>query len=85
MGEVLVGLKVLPKDVDVNIDSLETEIKKRIGPSKIVREPIAFGLVALIVSIIIPDAEGYLQNVESKIREIDTVGEVEVIEVARTL
>lgn len=85
MAEVIVGFKVLPKDVDINLDKLEADIKSQINPEKIQRQPIAFGLVALIVTKVIPDAEGELDKVESKIRSIENVGEVEIIGMTRSL
>jgi translation elongation factor aEF-1 beta len=49
MAEVVVTFKVLPKDIDVNLDKLENEIKNVIKPERIEREPIAFGLFAFKV------------------------------------
>ncbi|KUJ99564.1 MAG: Elongation factor 1-beta [Thermococcales archaeon 44_46] len=87
----LVGvIKVMPTDPDVNLDELEAAIRKTLeekfggkyGISKIERQPIAFGLVALKVYVLGKDAEGYsfdevaeafaqLENVESA--EVETV------------
>lgn len=85
MGEVIVGLKVLPKDVDVNLDKLEHGIKSEINPEKIQRQPIAFGLVALLVTKFIQDAEGEIENLENKIKSIEDVGEVEITGITRSL
>lgn len=85
MADVIVGLKVLPKTVEVNLDELEEKIKKAINPQRISREPIAFGLVALLVTTIIPDAGGEMENIEKKLRDIEEVGEVEVTGVSRSL
>ena len=85
MSEVIVGFKVLPKDVNIDLDKLEERIKSEIKPEKIQRQPIAFGLVALNVTKFIPDAEGELEKMENKIRSIEDVGEVEVIGMTRSL
>ena len=85
MAEVIVGLKVLPKDVDVNLDHLEEEIKKAIDPEKMEREPIAFGLVAILVVKLVPDAGGQVDEIEKKLRAIEDVGEVEVTGISRGL
>jgi len=85
MAEVIVGLKVLPKTVEVDLDKLEEKIKKAIDPEKISREPIAFGLVALHVVKIVPDAGGQIDELENKLKAIEEVGEVEVIGVTRSL
>jgi len=85
MAEVIVGLKVLPKTVEVDLDKLEEKIKKAIDPEKMQREPIAFGLVALHVVKIVPDAGGQIDELESKLKAIEEVGEIEVIGVTRSL
>jgi translation elongation factor aEF-1 beta len=83
MAEVIVGLKVLPKTIEVDLDKLEEEIKKAISPDRIQREPIAFGLVAFHVVKIVPDAGGEIEKIESKLKEIEDVGEIEVTGISR--
>jgi elongation factor 1-beta len=85
MGEVIVGLKILPKTVEVDLDKLEEKIENAIKPEKISREPIAFGLVAIHVVKIVPDAGGEIENLENKLKEIEEVGEVEVTGITRSL
>lgn len=85
MAEVILGLKVLPKTVDVDLDKLEKKIRAAIDPDKISREPIAYGLVAFLVVKLIPDAGGQVDEIESKLKAIDEVGEVEVTGVTRSL
>lgn len=85
MGKVIVGLKVMPKIVEVNLDELEKQIIEAIKPERIRREPIAFGLVALLVTKIIPDAGGELEKLENKIKSIPNVGEVEITGLTRSL
>jgi translation elongation factor aEF-1 beta len=83
MAEVVVGLKVLPKTVEVDLDKLEEKIKEAIHPEKIEREPIAFGLVAFHVVKFIPDAGGEMEKIEEKLKAIEEVGEVEVTGISR--
>ncbi len=85
MAKVLVSFKVMPKEASVDMDAIENAIKKSVNPDRVSREPIAFGLVAINISILIEDAEGQLENVENKLRSIDGVGEVEVTEITRTI
>jgi elongation factor 1-beta len=85
MGEVIVGLKVLPKTVEVDLDKLEEEIKRAISPERIQREPIAFGLVAILVTKLVPDEAGQVDELEKKLRAIEDVGEVEVTGISRSL
>ncbi len=85
MAQVLVTFKVFPTEVNINLDKLEELIKKEVDSDRIEKEPVAFGLVVLKVSKIIPDKGGLIDSLESKIRSIKGVGEVEVIEVTRTI
>ena len=85
MGEVIVTFKVMPKAIETNLDELENKIKEEIKPERMEREPIAFGLVALKVTKLVPEASGELEKVENKLRDIEGVGEVEVVEVSRSL
>lgn len=84
MANVLVTIRVMPKEVTVDLNKLESKIKALVKPDRIQREPIAFGLVVLIVTKIIPDEGGALEELETKLKTIEEVGEIEVIEVMRT-
>lgn len=85
MAEVIVGFKVLPKEVGIDLDKLEDRIKSEINPERIQRQPIAFGLVALLITKLVPDAEGELEKIENKLKSIEEVGEVEVTGITRSL
>ena len=65
----------MPTSTDVDINKLQKEIKKSaVNPERINQEPIAFGLVALNVIVLVEDAGGQLEAVENKLRAIDGVG-----------
>ncbi|OYT42741.1 MAG: elongation factor 1-beta [Candidatus Aenigmarchaeota archaeon ex4484_224] len=85
MGNVLVKIRVMSENVEINLDELENEIKEKINPEKVEREPIAFGLVALIIYKIIPDDAKYLEEIENKLKEIEGIKNLEVLQVSRTL
>jgi translation elongation factor aEF-1 beta len=85
MAEVLVALRVMPKSVDVDLNILEKKIKESVLPDRIEKTPIAFGIVAFNVMKFVPDDAKALEDIESKLKTIDEVGEVEVIEVMRSL
>jgi len=85
MAKVLLTLKVLPSSVEADLNQIKERIVKEIGNVSIKEEPIAFGLTALIVNTLIEDREGEVERIEKKIKSIENVGEIEVIEVARTL
>jgi elongation factor 1-beta len=65
------------------LDNLEKNLKESIKPYKMERKPIAFGLSALIVTVIMEEAPGGTDDLEEKIKSIDGVGEVSVESVSR--
>lgn len=85
MAEVIVRIKVLPKTVEVDLDTLESLIRNEIKPEKIQREPIAFGLVAINIVKIVPDKEGEVDRLEERVKKLKDAGEVEVTGVTRSL
>jgi len=85
MGEVIATFKVMPTGVDVDLDKMEVDIQDAVRADRINREPIAFGLVALNVIKIIPDAGGVIDEIEGRLKKIEGVGEVEVTGVTKTL
>ncbi len=83
MARVLVVMKVLPEDVSINLE----ELKERIGSMlpegyEIARhdvEPIAFGLKALRLYIVMPEeVEGGTEPLENLVNSVDGVSQAEV-------
>jgi len=90
MGRVLVLVRVFPKDVDVDLESLVKKIDTSLGEDySVVRheeEPIAFGLKALRILITMPELkEGGTYELERVIGSLEEVSEVEVLHVTRAL
>ncbi|MEM3727349.1 MAG: elongation factor 1-beta [Candidatus Bathyarchaeia archaeon] len=85
MGEVIVSFKIMPESIETDLEKLEEKIKKEILPQKIEKEPIAFGLFALKVTKLIPEESGELEKVENRIKSLEGVGEVEIVEISRSL
>ncbi len=84
MAKVMLTLRVMPEDVNVDVQILKKEILSRIKAS-VEEVPIAFGLVALNVTTLVEDKEGEVEKVEKILKGIKGVGEVEVLEITRTL
>ena len=84
MARVMVSLKIFPSDIVADMNGLEEMIKKSLeGKATIYKfdeEPVAFGLIALIVHILIPEeASGTMDEVERRLKSIDGISEVEVL------
>jgi len=85
---VLVSIKILPADLEVDLVKLKDDIQSalpeevKVAGSRV--EPIAFGLNALILQVILPeDRGGDLERLEEAIRETNGVGETETLMVSR--
>ncbi|MDR0911649.1 MAG: elongation factor 1-beta [Methanobrevibacter sp.] len=87
MGEVAATVKLMPVDVDVDLDKIIETIKKVIPEElhSIEKEPIAFGLVALIVVFVVEDGEGGTEEVEKKLSDIEGISTVEITNTTRLM
>jgi translation elongation factor aEF-1 beta len=85
MAEVAVTVRLMPESADVDLARLEAEIKSHVKVHSVSREPIAFGLEALRVIAIVPDAVGGTEPLEKKLSTLAGVGNVQVIDVRRLL
>jgi elongation factor 1-beta len=89
MGEVIIGFKLFPKSVETDLEQLKGEIGEglpsgaRISKSRV--EPIAFGLNALLLDIVVPEQEALADKVEELIRSNINVENVEVLSQRRVL
>jgi elongation factor 1-beta len=85
LGEVAVTVRLMPESADVDIDRLEADVRARVRVHSIEREPIAFGLEALRIVAVVPDAAGGTDPLEEALSSIPGVGNVQVIDVRRLL
>lgn len=88
MARVLASIKIFPNDANIDLNSLKARIQSSLPAGSTVQkfeeEPVAFGLVALIASVILPeDAAGHMEQVEEAIRSVDQVSQIEVLRVGR--
>ena len=88
MAQIVASVKIFPEDIIIGKDELKEAVKRGLpaGASlyRIDEDPIAFGLVALIAHIILPDTGGdELGKVEEALRRVKGVSEVETILVRR--
>ena len=85
MGEVAVVYQVMPESPEIDLENLKKEIEKSIPErarlNNIIEKPIAFGLKALEVQIVLNDREGGADEIEEQLGKIDHVQSVETIQV----
>lgn len=88
MGDVAAKIKIMPESIDTDLAELKEKIKSVIPAGAdlhgdIVEEPIAFGLKALIVTLIVNDEEGGTEPAEEAFAKVSGVENVQVIDVNR--
>lgn len=78
---------MLPSESDADIDSIPNILKETLPEGlKLLahkKEPIAFGLYSLLADFTLDDSEGQMELLEESIRNVEAVGEIEVINVSR--
>ncbi len=86
MGDVLVTYKIMPSGVDIDFEKMKSEVKEKIGTLGKIAEfdlqPIAFGLKALVVKIVVKDEGGITDKIEEELSKIENVQGVVVEEVS---
>ena len=84
MGEVGLQYRVLPEGVDVDLDKLEQDIKGALPEGAALRasekKPLAFGLKALHILIVLDDKKGGAEQVEDSISKVAGVQSVEIVQ-----
>jgi len=82
MGKVLTIIKILPETIEVDLKQLLEDIKSKLPENAEFKdskeEPIAFGLKALKIAVVVPDAEGGTDILEEIIKNVKGVGQVEI-------
>ena len=88
MAKVLASIKIFPSDADIDLNQLKSSIQSSlpVGASvqKFEEEPVAFGLVALVAHVVLPeDSEGKMEQVEEALKSVNLVSEIQVLRVGR--
>jgi len=87
MGDVAAKIKVMPNSPDVDLDGLEGELEEALPQGARIRgferDDVAFGLVALLPTVIVPDGAGGTEAVEEAFTDVDGVESVSVENVGR--
>ncbi len=83
MARVLVVMKILPEDINIELEELKERIRAKLPEGyEIARydiEPIAFGLKALRLYIIMPEQiEGGTEPLEKLVNSVEGVSQAEV-------
>jgi len=87
MGKVAAAIKVMPNSPEIDLDELQELLEQSLPEGAKIngfeREEVAFGLVALIPTVLVPDEAGGTEAVEEAFSEVDEVESVSVENVGR--
>jgi elongation factor 1-beta len=87
MGKVAAAIKVMPEDPEIDLDGLQERLEQVLPEGAkiqgVKRDDVAFGLVALIPTVIVPDEAGGTEAVEEAFSEVEGVESVSVEDVGR--
>ncbi len=89
VGSILVTYKIFPEDIVENFDDLKAKIKAILPEYSEIEgygtDPVAFGLVALLVQIRFPeDKTGIVDELETALSTIKGVSQVQSFNIRRT-
>ena len=87
MGKVAARMKVMPQSPEIDLDALQERLENSLPEgakiSRVDRDDVAFGLVALLPTVIIPDDAGGSDAVEEAFSQVEGVESVKVDQVGR--
>ena len=82
MSKVAAQIKVMPQSPDVDLDALEERLADSLPEGAEIngfgRDDVAFGLVALLPTVIVADGAGGTEPVEEAFASVEGVESVEV-------
>ncbi len=88
MANIVATLKILPTGIEIPAKVLGQRVQKGLPENvtlhRLEEEPIAFGLVAIIVHLVMPeDFPGGLESIEKHLSGVPGVGQIDTIMVRR--
>jgi len=87
MARLVARIRILPADAESNLDNVVHSIKSSMPIGMEMKghamEPIAFGLEAIVGDFLLEDAEGQMDRLEDSIKNVEGVGEIEVMNISR--
>lgn len=87
MGKIVIAYKIFPSESSVDLNLLKEKITKKLSDiastQKFTEEPIAFGLSALVVNIVLPETDGILDQTEKRLTDMEEVGQIQTLGVNR--
>ena len=87
MGKVAANMKIMPQSPEIDLDELQERLEASLPEGAQIngfeRDDVAFGLVALLPTVIVPDDAGGTEVVEDAFADVEGVESVSVEDVGR--
>ena len=87
MGKIIIVYKIFPSESTVDLEVLKEKITQKLADiasiKKFAEEPIAFGLKALKVNMVLPEKEGIADETEKRMATIEGVGQIQTLGLTR--
>jgi elongation factor 1-beta len=87
MARLVVRIRILPAEAGSDLDEvvrlLKTEIPTGMQLKAHAKEPIAFGLQAIVGDFLLEDEQGQMDRLEDSIKNTEGVGQIEVMSMSR--
>ena len=87
MGKVAANMKIMPQSPEIDLDELQERLEASLPEGAQIngfeRDDVAFGLVALLPTVIVADDAGGTEVVEEAFADVDGVESVAVEDVGR--
>ena len=87
MGKIIIVYKIFPSESTVDLEVLKEKITKQLADiasiKRFAEEPIAFGLCALKVNMVLAEKEGIMDETEKILNDIEEVGQLQVLGMTR--
>lgn len=87
MGKIIIVYKIFPSESSVDLEVLKEKITKQLADiasiKRFAEEPIAFGLCALKVNMVLEEKEGIADETEKRMAAIEGVGQIETVGLTR--